>query len=258
MIQMFKNIYNYRELLKTNVQKEIRGKYKGAWLGVFWSLLNPLLLLTVYSIIFPLILRIEIENYTMYLCVALLPWTYFTSSISSGIVSMIANGNIIKKVYFPREIIPISVVISATVNFLISCIVILLFLIFSGLGITWTILLFPLILLLQMLITLAITFIFSAFVVYVRDLEHLVSIALMVLFYGTPIVYTMESIPEHLRWILKLNPMTHVIEAYRDILYYQRIPDMKNILILFIISIIGVIIGYKIFNKLQKNFAEEL
>ena len=158
MIQMFKNIYNYRELLKTNVQKEIRGKYKGAWLGVFWSLLNPLLLLTVYSIIFPLILRIEIENYTMYLCVALLPWTYFTSSISSGIVSMIANGNIIKKVYFPREIIPISVVISATVNFLISCIVILLFLIFSGLGITWTILLFPLILLLQMLITLAITF----------------------------------------------------------------------------------------------------
>lgn len=257
MMKMFNNIYSYRELLKTSVQKDIRGKYKGAWLGILWSLLNPLLLLTVYSIIFPYILRINVENYTMYLCVALLPWTFFTSTITVGTFSMVTNGNIIKKVYFPREIIPISVVISGTVNFLISCIVMVLFLIFSGIGITWTALLFPLILVIQFLITLAFVFVLSAVTVYVRDLEHFVSIALMVLFYGTPIVYTMESIPTKLAWILNLNPMTHIISAYRDVLYYQKIPDMGNLLLLGGIAVIGVILGYYIFDRLQRNFAEE-
>lgn len=257
MIKMFNNIYSYRELLKTSVQKDIRGKYKGAWLGIVWSLLNPLLLLTVYSIIFPYILKVNVENYTMYLCVALLPWTFFTSTVTTGTFSVITNGNILKKVYFPREIIPISVVISGTVNFLISCVVIVLFLIVSGVGITWTALLFPVILILQFLITLAIVFMLSAFTVYIRDLEHFVSLALLVLFYGTPIVYTMDSIPEKLKWVLNLNPMTHVIEAYRDILYYQRMPNIGNILILFGIAVLGVMIGYKIFDKLQRNFAEE-
>lgn len=257
MIKMFNNIYNYRELLKTSVKKEIRGKYKGAWLGILWSLLNPLLLLTVYSLIFPYILRVNVENYTMYLCVALLPWTFFTSAISIGTFSVVSNGNIVKKVYFPREIIPISVVISGAINFLISCVVIVFFLIFSGIGISWYALFFPIILLLQFLVILALVFVLSACTVYIRDLEHFVSIVLLVLFYGTPIVYTMDSIPEKLKWVLNLNPMTHVIEAYRDILYYQRMPNIGNILILFGIAVLGVMIGYKIFDKLQRNFAEE-
>lgn len=257
-MKLFNNIYSYRELLKTSVQKDIRGKYKGAWLGIFWSLLNPLLLLTVYSIIFPYILKINIENYTMYLCVALLPWTSFTSTVTTGTFSVVTNGNILKKVYFPREIIPISVVLSGMINFIISSIVIFVFLMFCGIGISLYVLLFPFIIMLQSLITLAIVFITSSCMVYVRDLEHFVSLGLMVLFYGTPIVYTMDSIPASLKWILSLNPMTHVIEAYRDILYYQRFPDFSNLFMLFVITIICVIIGYTIFNKLQRNFAEEL
>ena len=257
MIKMFNNIYSYRELLKTSVKKEIRGKYKGAWLGILWSLLNPLLLLTIYSIIFPYILRVNVENYTMYLCVALLPWTFFTSTIATGTFSMVVNGDIIKKVYFPREIVPISVVVSGAINFLISCIVMILFLIFGGIGLTWYALLFPVILILQFLIILALIFVLSACTVYIRDLEHFVSIALLVLFYGTPIVYTMDTIPEKLKWVLNLNPMTHVIQSYRDILYYQRMPNIGNLLILFGIAIVGVLIGYKIFDKLQRNFAEE-
>ena len=152
-MKLFNNIYSYRELLKTSVQKDIRGKYKGAWLGIFWSLLNPLLLLTVYSIIFPYILKINIENYTMYLCVALLPWTSFTSTVTTGTFSVVTNGNILKKVYFPREIIPISVVLSGMINFIISSIVIFVFLMFSGIGISLYVLLFPFIIMLQSLIT---------------------------------------------------------------------------------------------------------
>lgn len=257
MIKMFKNLYEYRELLKTNVQKEIRGKYKGAWLGILWSLLNPVLLLLVYSIIFPHILKIQIPNYTMYLCVALLPWTAFTTTIQQGSFSVVASGNIVKKVYFPREILPISVVTSGIVNFLITSIVMFLFLIFGGIGLSPYVLLFPLIVLLQYIIMLAITFILSALTVYARDLEHLVSIALMVLFYATPIVYTMDSIPSNLSWILNLNPMTHVITAYRDILYYQQMPNWVNLGILFLIGIIATMIGYRIFKRLERNFAEE-
>lgn len=257
MIQMFRNLYEYRELLKTNVQKEIRGKYKGAWLGVLWSLLNPVLLLLVYSIIFPYILKIQIPNYTMYLCTALLPWTAFTSTISQGTFSVVASGNIVKKVYFPREVLPISVVTSGIVNFLITSIVMFLFLIFGGLGLTPYALLFPLIVILQYLIMLAITFILSALTVYVRDLEHLVSIALMVLFYATPIVYTMDSIPASLAWVLNLNPMTHVVTAYRDILYYQQMPNWGNLAIVFGITLIVFVAGYYIFKRLERNFAEE-
>jgi len=162
MVQMFKNLYEYRELLKTNVQKEIRGKYKGAWLGILWSLLNPLLLLVVYSIIFPHILKIQVPNYTMYLCVALLPWTCFTSTIQLGTFAVVTNGNIVKKVYFPREILPISVVTSGIINFLITSIVMFAFLIFGGVGFSPYIIFFPLIVLLQYLIMLGITFILSA------------------------------------------------------------------------------------------------
>ncbi len=255
---MFKNLYQYRELLKTNIQKEIRGKYKGAWLGFIWSLLNPILLLLVYSIIFPFILKIEIENYPMYLAVGLLPWTAFTAIIQTGSFCAIVNGNIIKKVYFPREILPISVVTSGTINFLYTSIVLFAFLIFGGVGLSWYALFFPLILLVQYLVMLGITFILSSVTVYVRDLEHLIGIALMVLFYGTPIVYTMDSIPSNIAWILNLNPMTHVIEGYRAILFTQEMPNWINLGIIATIALGVCFIGYNIFKKLERGFAEEL
>lgn len=258
-MKVFKNLYAYRELLKTSVQKEIRGKYKGAWLGVLWSLLNPLLMLAVYSIIFPYILKTTgIDNYTMWLFVALLPWTAFTSTVTQSTFCIIANGNIVKKVYFPREIIPISIVTSGIVNYLITSVIMFLFLIISGIGISVYTLLFPVIVLIMYLVLLAIAFILSAITVYVRDLEHLVSLALLVLFYATPIVYTMDLLPKNISWILNINPMTHIISAFREILYYKQLPNMMNLGILAIVAIIGVGIGYTIFKRLERNFAEEL
>lgn len=257
-MRVFKELYHYRELLKTNIKKEIRGRYKGSWLGIIWTFLNPLLQLLVYSFVFPYILRIKVENYTVFMIVALVPWTFFTAAIQNGSGCVIGEAGIIKKVYFPREIIPISVVFSSLVNFLITCIIMFLFIIFSGIGFTKYLLLFPLIVLIQTIFTLAFTFVLSAVTVYIQDIGHFVSIVLMLGFYATPIVYTSDSLPNKFQNILNLNPMTHVINAYRDILFYQNTPDYRSMLILAIISIFILIVSYKIFKKLERNFAEEL
>lgn len=227
-------------------------------MGVLWSFLNPLLQLAVYAIIFPIILRDTQPNYVIFLCVALIPWTFFTTTITQSAVSMISNGNIIKKVYFPREIIPISVVTSGCVNFLISTVIIIGFVLASGMGITKYILYYPLILLIQYILLLGFAFIMSSITVYLRDIEHFIGIAIQLLFYATPIVYAGSTIPSKFQFIMKLNPMAHIIDAYRDIFYYQIAPNIKNLLILLALTIIFCIVGYQIFKKLQKGFAEEL
>ena len=122
-MNVFKELYNYRELLKTNIKKEIRGKYKGSWLGIIWTFLNPLLMLAVYALVFPYILRVNVDNYTIFMIVALIPWNFFTTAIQNGTSSVTINGAILKKVYFPREIIPISVTTSQLVNYLITCLI---------------------------------------------------------------------------------------------------------------------------------------
>lgn len=257
-MNIFKKIYNYRELLKSNVKKEIRGRYKNSILGIMWSFLNPLLQLLVYAVIFGALLGGNDSTYHIYICVALIPWTYFTTTITQAAFTIIGNGDIIKKVYFPREILPISVVTSGAVNFVISTIIILAFVIFSGIGISKYILLYPFILLVQYVLLLGISFIVSAITVYFRDLEHIIGIILMAAFYGTPIVYKLEQLPANLQILMKLNPMTHLINAYRAIFYYHQLPNMKMLGILFIASIGLTVVGYYIFKKLQKGFAEQL
>lgn len=258
MENVFKNLYNYRELLKTSVKKEVRSKYKNSFLGVLWSFLNPLLQIAVYAVIFSLILSNQQPHYAIFLCCGLIPWTFFASAINKAAFTFIENGNIIKKVYFPREIIPISVVTGETVNFLISTIIIIGFVIFGGIGISKYIVFYPLILLAQYLIIMAIAFVISSVCVYLRDLQHFIGIALQLLFYAAPIVYAPSSIPENYQWILKYNPMTYIINAYRDIFYNQTMIELKHILIVLIIAIIGCVLGYMIFHKLQKGFAEQL
>ena len=127
MLSMIKELYSYRQLLKSNVKKEIRGKYKGSFLGVLWSFVNPLLMTLVYAIVFPIILKSTQPHYVTFIVIAILPWTWFTTVIAQGTSTMIANGGIIKKVYFPREILPISVNTSGLINYLISCLIILIF-----------------------------------------------------------------------------------------------------------------------------------
>ena len=257
-MNFFKEIYKYRELLKTNVQKDIRGRYKNSFLGVIWSFFNPLLQLLVYALIFPLVLVNTPDNYVIFICVALIPWTYFTTTVSQASYTIIGNGNIVKKVYFPREILPISVVTSGAVNFIISTIIIVAFLIIYGMGLSKYIIFYPLILLIQYILLLGISFIISSITVYFRDLEHIVGIVLMAAFYATPIFYSEESIPQNFKGIINLNPMAHIIYAYRNIFYYQKLPNFHDLGIVALFSLAVLFIGYFIFKKLQKGFAEEL
>jgi ABC-type polysaccharide/polyol phosphate export permease len=255
---MIKEIYQYREFLKTNVKKDIRGKYKGSFLGILWSFINPLLMTLVYAIVFPFILRNGPDHYVTFIVIAILPWNWFTTVMSQGTFTMIGNADIIKKVYFPREILPISVATSGLVNYFISVPIILAFLFFSGIGFSWNILWLPLIALTQYILTIGIILITSAINVYIRDLEYIVNFIVTMLFYGTPVLYSATLFPEKFRWILYLNPMTTIINSYRDIFYSKQMPDMTYLLPVLGFSILLLLIGIAVFRKLKKGFAEEV
>ena len=257
-MKFFKSLYEYRELLKTSISKDVRGKYKNSVLGILWSFLNPLLQIAVYAIVFPLIMKSNLPNYTVFLCCGLIPWNFFSAAISRTSFTMVENGNIIKKVYVPREILPISVVTSEAINFIISTIIILAFVLGYGMGLSKFLIFYPLVLLVQYVLLIGISFIVSSVTVYFRDLQHFIGIALQLLFYATPIVYAPNTIPENFQWILKFNPMTYVINGYRYIFYYKQMPDLSSMAIVLVIGIIVCLLGYFIFSKLQRRFAEEL
>ena len=257
-MNILKNLYNYRELLKTNIVKDVGGKYKHSVLGVLWSFINPLLQIAVYAFVFQVILKSNIENYTVYLCCGLVPWQYFSSVVLRGAAVIIDNSNIIKKVYFPREILPISIVCSEGVNFLIATIIILGFVIFGGIPLTFNILWYFLILAVQFIVSIGVAFIVSSLTVYFRDLMHILGIMIQLLFYGTPIVYSMDSVPANFQWILKVNPMSYLIDGYRSIFYKHTAPNFEGLCIALVIGIVLCIIGFFTFRKLEKRFAEEL
>lgn len=257
---MFKNLYNYRELLKTNVKKEIRGKYKASFLGVLWSFINPLLQVLVYAIVFPYLMRGAVDNYLVYLVTGIIPWNFFLMTVSQGITTIKSNAGIIKKVYFPREILPISVVASGLVNFFISCIIILVFCLLFQVGITWHIVLLPFVAIIETILALGIVLALSAINVYIQDIEYIISFVLNMLFYGTPIIYELSQFSDVgvLYKLVSLNPMTQIINSYRDIFLYHVMPNMLNLFIVLAISLIIAVIGFVIFRKLEVGFAEEL
>lgn len=260
-MQIFKNLYEYRELLKTNVKKDIRGKYKGSFLGVLWSFLNPLLQVVVYAIVFPYLMRgATIENYVVYLVTGIIPWTFFSTVIATGTTSIKANQGIIKKVYFPREILIISQVISGLVNFFISCVIILLFCLGFGVGVSMHLLAIPFISLIQAIFTLGLVFISSSINVYVQDLEYIVTFVLNMAFYGTPIIYELSQFSSAgiLYKLIQLNPMTPLISAYRDVFLYHQWPDLYGLMYVAVLGLIILIVSYLVFKKLEKGFAEQL
>lgn len=260
-MQLIKEIYNYRELLKTNVKKDIRGKYKGSFLGIMWSFLNPLLQVVVYAIVFPYLMRgAGIDNYIVYLVTGIIPWNYFSVVIATGTTTIKNNEGIIKKVYFPREILLISPVLSGLINFFISCIIVILFCIVFNAGVSVHLIMVPFIAVIQAILSLGIILITSSINVYVQDLEYIVSFILNMLFYGTPIVYSLSQFSSAglLAILIKLNPMTTIIDAYRDAFLYHVWPDFGVLGLILIFSLVVLVIGYLVFKKLEKGFAEQL
>ncbi len=260
-MQTFKDIYNYRELLKSCVKKDIRGKYKGSVLGILWSFINPLLQVVVYWIVFPYLMRASsFDNYLCYLVTGIIPWTFFTTVVNNGTGTMIANAGIIKKVYFPRQILLISQVISGIINFFISCIIILIFCIGTGAGVSWHLIYLLPVVLVQSVLSLGIIYILSSVNVYLRDVEYIVQFILNMAFYGTPILYSMEMVPAGsiLHTLISINPLSVLVNCYRDIFLNHVIPNMGQLAGVAGLSLVVLVIGHFIFNKLQRGFAEEL
>jgi ABC-2 type transport system permease protein len=203
-------------------------------------------------------MRMTQDNYLVFLIVGVIPWVFFTNVVTSGCNCVWINGNIIKKVYFPREILPISVVGAGLVNFAISCIIILIFCLFSGIGFSINLLWLPAIAIVQCMLSLGMLFILSAINVYVRDIEYLVQFIMNLVFYATPIIYNVSIFPAKFRWVLYLNPLAHLIDAYRAIFYYKTMPNLASLGIVGLISFVVLVLGYLIFKRMEKGFAEEV
>lgn len=259
-MQTLKEIYEYRQMIASLVRKDLRGRYKGSVLGFLWTFINPLLQLAVYSIVFSTIIRVvDTDKYYLFLFVALIPWIFFSSSVSGGASTILANKDLVTKIYFPREVLPISYVTSCFVNMLLCFIVIFAVLLFSGHGIAFVPLLYlPVIMVTEYILALGIAMMSSAITVFFRDLEHILGIVMMAWMYLTPIMYTPDMIPESVKPIFNLNPMCSIIIAYRDILYYKSSPDMSTLLYSAVTGVFFFAAGFIVFGQLKKRFTESL
>ena len=254
-----KELYEYRQMIFSLVKKDLRGRYKGSVLGFLWTFINPLFQLIVYTIVFSKILHNDIPKFYLYLFVALIPWIFFSSSITVGAASIVAQKDLVKKIYFPRMVIPISYVTSCFVNMLLCFIVVFAVIIVTGTGINFlAVLTLPVIMIVEYVFALGMAMTASAITVYFRDLEHILGIVAMAWMYLTPVVYSKSIVPRKYLPLFNLNPMTHIIDCYRTVLYEKQVPDLTTLLWAAGLGVFFLIVGALVFNKLQKHFAEEL
>ncbi len=258
-MKRFKEILKYREMIKSLIRKDLRGRYKGSVLGFLWTFINPLLQLCVYTVVFSTIMKSEVKNFHIFLFVALIPWLFFSASLTGGATSVVSQKDLIKKIYFPREVLPIAYVTSSFVNMLLCFIIIFAILFISDISFNFIALLYlPIIMLVEYILALGIAMLTSALTVYLRDLEHILGIIAMAWMYLTPVLYSEDMIPSQYTIYFNLNPMSPIIKAYREILYYGHVPNISTLLHAILLGITFLVIGNICFAKLQRHFVEEL
>ncbi len=258
-MRLIRELYEYREMIFSLVKRDLKGRYKGSVLGFFWTFLNPLLQLCVYTMVFSVIMRNDIEQYYLFLFVALIPWIFFSTSVSGGSGCIWAQQDMVKKIYFPREVLPVAYVTSQFVNMLLCFLVIFAVMLFSGRGVNpgaWLFLI-P-IMLIEYIMSLGAALVSSAVTVYVRDVEYILGIITMAWQFMTPIMYSIDQVPTEILPVFYLNPMTPVIVAYRDILYYGQFPKMETLGQAFAFGVLLLGMGLLVFRILKRHFAEEL
>ena len=276
MIKDLKELYHYRQMVVSLVRKELRGRYKGSVLGFMWTFMNPLLQLMVYTIVFSVILQNTTPRYYLFLFSALVPWMFFSASLTGGSSSVLASKDMVKKIYFPREVMPIAYVTSAFVNMALTFLVVMLVMMVSGqpwdkeLLLTWgsgwnwfALLYLPIVMIIEYMLALGVAMLSSALTVYFRDLEYILGIISMLWMYMCPILYPISMVTESGLWekygaLYMLNPMTPIVVAFRDIFYYGRAPELGTLLNAAALGLFFIVFGYLVFRKLQKGFAEEL
>ena len=262
MLENLLQLPRYRGLIQSLVSRELKARYRGSVLGFFWSFANPLLLLLVYTFVFSYVMRPPegIHDYALFLFCGLLPWTWFQTSLveSSGV--LISGGNLIKKVMFPAEILPIVTVLSNLVHFLFGLIILIVFLVYyqaplQPVELLW----FPIVVIVQLVLTLGFALILSALTVHFRDIKDILGNVMTLWFFATPIIYSWKNPPAQIRRFLDLNPFTHLAVSYQEILYFDGpFGHWKWLLALGGGSVALFLFGYFLFDRLRDSFAEEV
>ena len=264
MIHNLLQLPRYRGLIQSLVARELKARYRGSVLGFFWSFINPLLLLLVYwfvfSVVLPGIRPIDIEPYALFMFCGLLPWTWFSSSVLEASNVIIAGGNLIKKVLFPAEVLPVVTVLANMIHFLLGLPIIAAALVYFAVPVRPLELLWlPVVVLVQLFLTLGLALIVSSLTVHFRDLKDILGNLMTFWFFATPIIYPMSLAPPSGKVLLDLNPFTHLVISYQEILFYDGpFGHWKWLLALGGVSIVLFLLGYFLFDRLRDSFAEEV
>jgi ABC-type polysaccharide/polyol phosphate export permease len=258
MVNQLKEIYRFKNLIYNLVARDLKVKYKGSILGFFWSLLNPLIMLIVYTIAFQYIIKIRVENFPLFFLCGFLPWTFLSLSLSMAVSSIKDNANLVKKVYFPREILPLSIVLSNLVQFLLTFIILIPALVLFKIKLGFPLLLLPFIILFQLAFTQGLAFILSSLNVFFSDVRHLLEIFLQIWFWLTPIIYKVDFVPQRFRSLYRLNPAVLFVESYRNSLLYNKWLSPVELTSLFLVGVVFLAFGYLVFNRYNRRFAEAI
>jgi len=266
----FRDLLRYRELVRNLVTSELKARYKNSMLGFVWSLLNPLAMMLVFTVVFSYLLTSQnrVEKYPLFLLCGLLPWNYFSNAVIGSVNSVVSNANLVKKVYFPREVLPIAGVLAQLVNFLLAFIVLFAaLLIFRAHFSPWLWLL-PLVILIQTCFALGIALILSTLNVFYRDTMMIMDVIMLAWFFLTPVAYSVEAYPRAYlllgevvdvrRWAYILNPMASLINMYRDLLFLGSRTDLDFFLRTTVTALVVLLFGYWFFIRYSDRFGEEL
>ncbi len=254
----FRRFVYLRDLLRELVIREMKLRYKRSILGIAWTLLNPLAQLLVLSLIFRVVLPLNIPNYSSFLLTGLLAWNWFQSSLLLATSAIVDNRELIKQPGFPAAILPTVSVTTHLVHFLLSLPILLIFLLMDGRPVAHTILVLPLVIILQFALTLSLAYLTATFHVTFRDTQYILGVLLLLAFYLTPIFYDASAIPVRYQLLYRLNPMVHLINAYRTILIQGKLPEGLPLLFITVLSGSLLFFGYLIFRRASYKFVEEL
>lgn len=257
MLTIFQELFKFRALATALVKRHLKVRYRGSVLGFLWTFLNPLCLMIVYLLVFRYYIRFSTEeNYAIFVFCGLLPWLWFTSSISEGTASIVNSGHLITKSMFPAHILPAVSVITNLINFVLSLPVLFIIMLIMKVQIPITVLALPLLILIQLLFTYGLLIGLAALNVNFRDVQYLVSNLLGFLFFLCPIVYPVSVIPEKFKFTLMLNPMALLASLYHQVLLQAQWPDLNVLGLLLAYSLITLIVGNFIYNRYRESFAE--
>lgn len=265
----FGELWVYRELIRNLVARDLKVRYKNSVLGIAWSMLNPLLMMLVFTIVFNYLAgSSDLPAYPVFILCGVLPWNFFAHSVAGATTSIVANSHLINKIYFPREILPISTVLSNLVNYLLALPVYFALALALGRSFNGWVLLLPAIIVIQVCFTIGVSLILATVNVFYRDTQIVLEVVLLAWFFLTPIFYPITRVPEirqilgmqvQLRvWFRRLNPMASIVATYRDILYWGSRPGIDFFLRTTVTALIFLVVGYLIFKRFSPVFGEEI